>query len=383
MNTSAFGDVTKSISQLCNQVSLINIKVPKFAACSDVFEFINLFETATVTFGDEQKRLLLNKAFPPGKHRSWFESDLEPILMAETDWSEVKKVLIARFSDAGDRDRHFERLLAMKFNPSGDQGLLEFVEDMSLSLKKAFPRDPKHQEDPLKSESDVRYIKAALPQEVKAKLSTYPTYLDAKDVEAIKKAARLYDISYGTTIRGQSDRAVTNELATVLKDLIKSIKNEGEQTRKAIGSAFSPGTSQVRPPSPVYRPPSPNYRPQSPNRRNNWPNNNGYDRNRSPNRSDYQQGLRRNEQSMATHQRPNSPRNYAPVNNNNYPRFEPGSGQNNPPLQAPVVKPENKVNNENVAFNSEMYFQRFGKPPSPCNACGYWHYHRHCLIHLN
>lgn len=381
-NENSFGEVTKSISQLCNQVSLVNISVPKFSSCSDVFEFISLFEAVTVTFSDEQKCLLLNKAFPPGKHRSWFESELQPTLDVGADWKQIKKLLIERFSATGDRDRHFEKLLTMKYNPSSDQSLLEFVEDMAHSYRKAFPVDPKQPTDPNESESELRYIRAALPPEIKAKLSTYPNYMEAKNLDAIKKVARLYDISNGGSHgKSQVDRKVTSELATILKDMIKGIEKEGQETRKAIVAAFQPSNQQFRPPSPGYRLSNSNYRLNSPNYRAISPQR---DRGRSPIRSNYQQNIQRNEQVPIQGHRPASPRNYDPNHNNNYRKYpqEP-LNQNNIAQQSITPKANSQVVSEDKAYSSEMYYQRFGKPPSPCNTCGFWHFNRHCLVHLN
>lgn len=344
--TSFFQDVTRSVDQLCVQMSLNNVSVPRFSSYNDVFDFLTEFETATTASSDDQKLVLLAKAFPPGRHRAWYETDLAPLIKGNAPWSVVKSKLIARFSDTEDRDRHFVRLRELNFNPESGQKLLDFVEDILYSYKKAYPKNSD-------AETCVRYTKASIPAPLKPSLGMIPGYKDAIDEESFKKAIKQFDASRSGLSDGKkSDRIGATELANILKDMMSGIRKENEVTRNAIVSALR---SNDRPQ-------------QNDNRR-------GY----SPRRRDYQSPSRDNRRPSTNYHenRPASPHGLG-YNNRNNDRPDPKSetreaqDQQNKPIQT-----------SEHAFSTEKYFARFGKPPSACDQCNDWHWIRHCPLHLN
>lgn len=343
-----FQDMSRSVSQICNHMTLANVNVPRFNSFNDVFDFLAEFEAVTSTNSDDQKVILLTKAFPPGRHRSWFETELLPLIDGQKPWKDVKDKIIQRFSETEDKDRHFLRLRELKYNPNGDQRLLDFVEDLLYSYKKAFPHETS-------IESKLRYIKAAVPSELKPSLSVIPEYRDAKSEEDLKKGVKQYDVTRGGVSNQKANNQIgISELATVLKDMMNGIKSEGEATRKTIVAALN-----------VERP---NYRREDQYQRDTRsPGRQGY---HSPNHSS------RNFSPNYRHNRQVSPRRYY-------------DNQNNTKTESKSVNQEKDKDhslsprpNED-AFSSEHYFSRFGKPPTPCGDCGYWHWNRHCIKHLN
>lgn len=308
---------------------------------------------ATSVLTEEQKLLLLAKAFPSGRHHAWFEIELSPLIKDHATWADVRAKIIERFSDTEDRDRHFHRLRELKFKPEVGHRLLDFVEDMLYSYRKAFPNESSQ-------ESRVRYVKAAIPQSLKSSLNMNPEFRDAKDEETLKRTARHFDMSNGGLGNPKPDnRPGTPELASILKDLVNGIRKEGEATRAAIVAAFKPYNEERN-----------RYQRQSdsqPTRPN------------SPRRSDHRETYGPPRGRSPDFRRPRSP------SPNTYGR------RDLPPARKPDCVPSTsnmredrqngRITNEE-AFSSGAYYQRFGKPPSPCSLCQQWHWSRHCLDHL-
>lgn len=350
-DASTFFDVSRSVDQLCTQLSLSNVNVPKFNG-SEIFDFIAEYELATTTLTDEQKLILLAKAFPTSRYKSWFEDELKPLIERKSSWANVKKKLIERFSDTEDNDRHLIRLRELKFNPETGQRLLDFVEDLIYSHKKAYPEvsDPKYA---------IRFVKASIPSSLKSALGVLPDFKDATTFEMLKKAARQYDSTRAQESSPKaSDRVASNELAQILKEIMKGIQKEGEATRGAFMAAFKPSVTtspdRKRYEDSKHRDPSPHgsYRYSNHHRRSPSP---GYKR-RSPSPHGYPRDYKQNRRKEES--------------NESVDKITDKSG----PFS-------NDVTGE--AYNSEVYFKRFGRPPKPCGHCNSWHWNRHCPEHLN
>lgn len=341
-------DMTKSASQWYNQMSIANVTVPKFAASQDVYDFVTEYEDATSNLTEEQRTKLLNKAFPPGDHRSWFEVELKPLIDSLKPWSVLKSKIIDRFSTQEDQDRHFTRLRELKYNPDGSRMLLDFIDDMVYSYSRAYG-------DGFNEQSCIRFIKSSLPSQVQASLSASSDYRDANNVTGLKRAAKQHDLSRKMDPKASTDRQVTSELAVTLKELVTSIRKElvsckednmatrkdNEATRKEVFNAFrqqQQTQERLSRPNPSYnyrRSPSPGFRRRSP----------------SPRTGEGQQL--------------------------SVPK--PGTGNE---TQRQV---DTKKGTQRNAFNSQSYFEVFGMPPSPCSLCNEnsWHWSKHCLKHLN
>lgn len=342
-------DVSRSVDQLCNQMSINNIVVPRFNPFTDVFDFLSEFEVATTALSEGQKLTLLAKSFPQGHHREWYETELVPLMKGDASWASVKKKVIERFSDTEDRDRHFLKLRELKYNPDSGHRLLDFVENIAYSYKKAYPAG-------IDEEACIRYIKAAIPASLRSTLSMISGYSEATNLGMLKKAIKQYDSSRvsGSGSRNES-QAGNAELVSLLKEMISNIKREGEVTRTAMVAAIKATNDGG------YR--SNQYGENRPAR-------NSY----SPRRQDYR-GSPRGQSPNIRDTRGQSPRRH---NYGNQVLKEPESkGTGEQPNKQVIPKPLGE------AFNSEAYYAKFGKPPNQCNECGYWHWNRHCINHLN
>lgn len=359
-DTTSLDEISRSVSRWYSQMSFAHVNVPRFNSCSNVYDFLTEYEDATITLEDEQKASLLNRAFPPGCHRSWYENELKPLIDASKPWKDIKTKIIGRFSMQEDQDRHLARLRELKFNPEGNKMLLDFVDDMIYSHKRAYPTDTS-------KESCVRWIKSALPQNIQAILSVNPDYQSNTDIEKLKKAVRQYDMSKSNDVGRPLDRHLTTEMANMVKDLVATVRSElelckkdneatrkdNEATRGAVVAAFQSNQAS-RTYGDSYR-----NRQRSPAR---------YNDRRSP--------------SPGPPRGPPSPRLREGSYNSGW-RQEPKTSFNKEqiyikPDSTPAKMPEN-------AFNSKSYFERFGAPPTPCPECNedLWHWARHCHKRLN
>lgn len=357
-NQSALLDMTRSASQWYNQMSISNINVPKFSSTKDVYDFIIEYEDVTATLADEQRPKLLNKAFRPGDHSSWFEIELKPAIDEGKPWSHIKSKIIDRFSIQGDRDRHFTRLRELKFNPDSQRMLLDFVDDMLYSYKRAYNSD-------FNEESCIRFIKSSLPQGTQATLSADTDYREARNIETLKRAAKQYDLSRRLGDSSPSNRQATSELASMVKELAASFRKElelsmkdnamtrkdNETTRNAVVAAL----------------------------RFNQRDNDSSNRESQP-RSTYQD---RRTPSPAFRQRSPSPRPY----DRNYSSAAKASNKDGPSGSKEKLQRYGEGANESKreAFSSKSYFEAFGMPPSPCTLCNEnsWHWSKHCFKNLN
>lgn len=388
-DTSSAQEMTKCLGQLCNQVSLSNIKVPRIDSFKDVFDFLGEFESITTGLDDSQKSLLINKAFPLGCNRSWFETELAPHVKKGSSWAEIRSLIIKRFSASEEKDRHFIKLRELSFDPEGDKSLLSFIDDLLYSLKRAFSSQ--------EESSHVRYIKASMPTKIRPIMNSFSEFRNATSIENLKEAARQYDLMKGADSKASQNREATRELANMLQDMMSKIQKDNENTCKAVASALrnfgvprlkerAEDHAAFRPRSPVrveYRAPSPrSYQHQSygetgsnPNKRSTSPGPNyvQQDRGHSPQRQgQYRSSVRyrspiRSDQAGA-HE--SDARQYKPV-------------ANRPPTPGNREEFSEEYKNQDVAFDSKMYFARFGKPPAPCSQCRAWHWNKHCPFYLN
>ena len=350
------GTSTHDSSQWLGPVSLAKVTVPRFDSCPNVYDFITAYEDATTTLLDEQKASLLIKAFPPDCQRTWFENELKPMIDSSKRWDDIKEKIIDRFASQESSERHLTKLVELKFDPEGERSLMDFIDDMVYSHKRAFP-------DVTGNKSCIRFIKSALPASVKATLAMNPNYEDDSSIDKLRKAAKNYDL-VNRTDRNKKGSKAADEMASMIRDLVLSVRKEFEQnkkenedmkkdneaTRKVVIAAFESNRG------------------------------NGFgarydDRNRSPQRQQF--GNRRSPSPGAIRRSP-SPRSYDRNQNYNW-------RQKNPPGDFNYGKQDSENKQRpGEAFNSKSYFARFGVPPTPCPECNEdaWHWARHCSNHL-
>jgi hypothetical protein len=352
-------EFSKSMDQLCYQLSYANVNITPFKDAASVYDFIAVFELATAGLSDEQKVPLLAKGFPPGRYRHWFENNLHPLIKEKKSWQEAKAKLIERFTEPKDRDRHFKKLKKLEFDPEGRQTLTEFVDEVTYAYKKAI--------SPLMADREgdtllIQHVKASLPPSVVTSLSVYSDYREAKTIEDLNKAVREYD-SLRSSSPGKSTD-VNNSLAeftTLFQQLITGMKQEQEATRNTIVAAIKEDRQYYT----AFKDRA--YRDKSPARDN-------Y-------RDQHMQNDRDNRRYPSSQDRAGSPG----YSRRDYGRRSPfGSPRARRFNERPSQSSDN-VNKEpkRSAFNSEAYYKRFGVPDSPCDVCGDMHHTRHCPATLN
>lgn len=414
-------DLSRSVEQICTTLSMNNVTVPRIDKFTDVFAFINEFELATATLPEDCRFKMLVKAFPPGRYHSWYEKEITPLLHRNGPWSAIKEKIISRYSDTESKDRHFRRLHDLKFVDNGKEKLYDHIEEFIFLLGVVFPQ----QTD---DETKIRYIKSRLPPEIQSSLRQIYEYNHATTLDDLLKGAREYDrLKFGQDpVPDKGGPINTSELVSVLKELVKGVKQGEEATRSAL-AALRP---RSREPSPGRRPPQqiqhqpiqPTYRERSPRRQEEYQHTNvsrslspfnsrAYQREPSPARQFVGQGNQY--QSQYYQQRPRSPgfnrqQGYSqqhPADPNvSYTRYQvralppPQQSESQNYMQGvaqTVVPPtiqqhqvsgqqrQPQVGQGRPAFDDRAYYDKFGVPPSACQQCGLWHWVRHCHSSLN
>lgn len=369
--------ISQSLNRLCNQ-SIVNIQVPRFDAYQDVHDFMAEFGRVTSALTDEQKLLVLPRAFPVNCQRAWYDTELVPLINQQAPWHEVKAKILSRFASAGLEDKHFARLRELKYEPEGQQSLLSHIEDIVYSYRRAYPGES--------DEITLRYIKLSLPTSVKAKLNWYPDFKNANSLEMLKSAVKEFDLARDTTPKDNSARETAKELTNLIKELMNDVKKENLSIRQEMTAALrgqEERQTQVfsqfnrpRQQSPVRY--EDRYRQKSPQRVD------SYSRGRSPSFNNNNTGFNRNRSPMRRDdQRYSDPQvNRQPVISTNYRRDSSLERQYRPPTpRTSENRPNPSVRSQ--VYDADAYVKKFGPPPGPCPSCKGMHWARHCLDHLN
>lgn len=400
-------DISKSVDQLCTQLSVANIVVPRIDKFKDVYDWINEYELVTATLPDDQRARLLVKAFPPGRLAAWFTNELRPI--STQPWKTIKNRVIERFSDTEDRDRHFRKLKEMKFDPKGQHKLYDYVEDLLYSFSKAIPENNS-------DDTKIRYAKSNLPSEIRPSLCLINDYNLAKDVTTFMKGIKQYDVLKGglqvpTTCENSSEKVKPLEIANFFKEVIQSIRQEAEATRNVVAAI----NTRPREQSP-FRSRSPNrshmvqqprdtphesqafnvshgralspypgrsqvYSSRSPQRFNDrQQTHQNYGQQYSPgsyNQNDYYQNRPANPHDYQR-QRSQSPGRGTHTHTQNVNQMQNVSTGHSYPTQRNNTDQMNRG-----IYDEKQYYAKFKVPPSPCPNCQHMHWERHCVNHLN
>ena len=364
MDQTSFAEISKSVDQLFNHLSIANINVPRFDATKDVFDFLAEFEATTSIINDDQRPKLLLKAFPFDRTKAWFECELKPAIIAGKSWDSIKKKIIQRFSDTEDRDRHFVKLREAKFNPDSGQRLLDYIEDLIYSYKKAHSSG-------YSEEACLKFIKATIPQRLIPTLNLISDFRKATKLEDLISGVKQFDSSYRNADMFSSGQKLDNsEMHKLLKELLKrseatqsvvaSLQVKFDEHKSSDRSKFTGNGSNED-----SRYSRSRERPQSPSRWNDQCASGSY--NRSPDRF-----WRRGSSPNRYRDRNGSPSRYGTRSSLQYNRD-----------RSPTPEYQHTArSNENKAFDDRVYYNKFGKPPHPCEDCGGLHWKRHCPIHL-
>lgn len=371
--SSIIQDLSKSIGQYCDQMSFINVTVPIFEKCQNVFDFLTEYEVVTSTLSDQQRISLLVKSFKRGRTRCWFETELAPLIEKQEPWENIKKTIISRFSDTEDRDRHFKRLREIKFDPSKGQSLLDFVEEIIYSYRKAYPSERG-------DENCIKFVKAAIPDELRSKLNLEQDFRSANTIEQFKGMIKRYDsgLSFSCASNSKSNNEELTAMIKLLYGKIELMDKENKATREAVNAALSSNNRNYQNymQKSYHRDQnSPRYRPDS-DARNNYVPRDKKDANRSPINSRSSTPERDAPDSDYSRTSEDKYRRKKDKTSRRFDRSRYDSDRRSPrPTHSETDK---HISSKDRAFNDEIYYQKFGKPPTPCVNCDTWHWARHC-----
>ena len=383
-------DVTKSVDQLCDQLSITNVTVPRIDNFKDVYDFIVEYEMATATLSDDQRLKVLVKAFPPGRYQAWLKNAKEKLENSGRmlTWPRMKGEIITRYAETESRDRHFNRLRELRYIDTEPNKLFDFVEEVLYSFNKAYP-------DVKDDDSKVRFLKSLIPPDLKTTLSLIPEYDQPESLERFLKGIRKFDTmrSGRNNNDAKSESVKPSELAALFKSLLKEMKET-----KEVVAALRP-----RSPSPYRARPQQAYpsqsREASPQTNINESQQRSTQHEQRPRRSAAQNDL------QSPPDRGNEQRNNQGRFRSNYrTNFQNRSGareyQRNQQYRRDSYTqanlPKSDTSAENIhknehpavispgqAFNEQAYYKKFKVPPTPCAHCGLMHWTRHCPDRLN
>ena len=163
---------------------MLLLNPPKFSGgrMDNIHEWAEMFEQLIFSFPDEQKCLLLDKAFVQPA-QSWFKDYLMPRLLMP--WRDAKKIILEEFSKESSEDRSYERLKTLTYNPHEYGSLTLFINDYSHTYSKAFPKADRAE--------IVRATIRNLPQAMRHKLNQFKDLKEISSVEALKAVTKRYD----------------------------------------------------------------------------------------------------------------------------------------------------------------------------------------------
>lgn len=280
-------------------------------------------------------------------------------------WSAIKRKIISYYSDTEDRDTNLKKLTTLNFVES--KRLREFVEDLVYSFEKAFPFV-------LDDESKIRFVKSKIPPSIESELVRINEYNNGKTLEDFMKGIRQFDkLKLGGRIKEEGEKVTRSELVDLIKKISEGIKQEGEATRSIL-AAFRP---RSREPSPWESNRQRERSPYRPSRNVSPFNLRDQDTNQPTYRSLPNGNLSRNYDIQSTNQ---GPTNYHVERRK---QRTPPPMINEPVHKRPLETDQKTPSTPKGVFSDEAYFAKYGKPNGPCMKCGYMHWMRHCLNHLN
>lgn len=376
--TTVFNNVTRSMDSLRTQISISGLKIPRFDSFNNVFEFLTEYELITTGLDDKQKILLLAKAFPPGCHRSYYESDLAPLAKINVTWSHAKDMIVKRFADSDDRSRHLVKLREISYDPESSSSLLDYVEDVFLLYKKAYPKD-------IAESTAVDYVKAAIPKSIRQQLNMYHGYREANSEEELKKAVKQYDIMRVSAPKSSASRELTRDITEIIQGAIRDMRKEISESQKGVVAALKLQEEKIEQVNRMrFRSPEkPTYNAYGTSRSSSPIQRSGPSRPPSP-------GYYRQDYRQQNGDRYNQLRNVDVSYGRRSPTHHAQEGYNRPYVRVPqnIAQPPTEMpvqQNQDVAhdlFDSRRYQEQFGKPPRACSFCGLQHWDKHCPYNL-
>lgn len=347
-----FQEMVTQLSGATLSSALIHITPPTFSGApnEDIHDWVERFEQLTFSLPQEQKNLLLDKAFMKAA-RAWFREELRPTLAA-TEWNTVKRQILEHFSGKSPQVRAYEKLMQLTYRPDRHASILYYIDEYTYLYKQAYPI---HQQSEV-----VRAVVLSLPQNIKSKLNYMQDLSAINTVETLKKLAKRYD-QEGVEEPAPRGPVDIEEFNKSLREAVKELAQQQIAATKEVVAAIigqqASTNSETESPDDEHvclARSQPRYQQNSDFRTN-------------------QQGFRNQPicqcQQSAYRARPNNGyaayRNDRPTYRDPSPRY-----RNNQQLQREdprYPQPNGGYNNRNEPA-----------PPSPCFTCGGDHWNRQC-----
>lgn len=225
----SFQEMLTSLSGATLSSALIHLTPPIFSGGSneDIHDWVERFEQLTFSLHQEQKNLLLDKAFVQAA-RAWFREEIRPTL-ATTDWNTVKRQILEHFSGKTPQVRAYEKLMKVTYDPDRHASVLYYVDDYTYLYKQAYPM---YQQSEI-----VRAVVLSLPQYIKTKLNYMQDLSSITTIDALKKVAKRYDQdgAEAPAPRGSVD---IEEFNKSLKQAVKELAEQQIAATKEVLAAL-------------------------------------------------------------------------------------------------------------------------------------------------
>lgn len=321
--------LTESISQYA-ATSLNSVSLPEFRGLpnEDVYDFLNKFKLATITFNDELRCLAMIKSLK-GAAYTWAKNNLKTG-SEYSDWKVMKKLIVERFASPDRASRYREKLTKLSFDPEVST-LMAHVEGYVDCYQKAYPNP---------SDLDViRSLKINLPAKIVRNLNVLShDWSESRTLGDLYKLIKRLDndiLPYekASDTSGKTlDAATLTKILSDFKDSLKPKEDKIQETSTSEKLAAIQYQHRVA---------------SKPEYRNQW--------NQERQGPYYPRPNYRNRLS----------RNYQP-----YKKLEDEPVNRSLPMLQQYRNLPNQLELE--------YDKIHGKPPSPCYLCDGHHFNRHC-----
>lgn len=272
------GIFSQSISQISGQLAsatlssaIIHLNPPQFSGKpnENIHEWVEKFELLTLSFPDEQKTNLLDKAFLHPA-RSWFKASLKPSL--PLPWKTIKTKILSQFSGESQEDRNYEALRKLSYDKDKYGTLSLFIDDYAYTYGKAYPRaDP--------SET-VRALIRNLTPSKRHKLNQMSDIKEISTVDALRTLAKRFDQEPESSEEKKSTGLDVNQFKELMSGIVKDIVEQQTKQNNEIMAAFQKFDKQSSEKQPQSFSSSFRTRSPSPNRNTSFRQGSSFERNR-------------------------------------------------------------------------------------------------------
>lgn len=321
------------ISNSTLSAAIINIHPPMFSGGSseDIHEWMDRFEQATFALPDEQKALLLGRAFTKAA-RPWYSDELRPKLQV-LSWKEARNMILEHFSSQAKEDKFYEKLNSLKYDKDRHGCTLLFVDEYAYLYKRAYP-----------SAQPAEIVRAAinnLPAAIRGKFNLIADIRQLKTIDDLKDIAKRYDQEDSDTTTSNAQPLDMEKFKQIMSGVVSElVEKQAERTNEVL-AAFMKCPQQT---------------------------DDRYGRRRNRNDRQAYQNYQNNRASYSGNYQRQDNQRQGQYTANNYENIQ---GNNSQPPRAPSPYPANRNNQ----------FRKSNRgPPSPCYYCNGDHWNSECPV---